>query len=62
MQGTARLVGQTSGAIVMTLLLTLTSVDVAPRAGLAIGAVLTLAAGLVSILRIGPVARTAPGV
>jgi DHA2 family multidrug resistance protein-like MFS transporter len=51
MQGTARLAGQTSGAVIMTLLLALTSVDVAPRAGLAIGAVLTLAAGLVSLMR-----------
>jgi MFS transporter, DHA2 family, multidrug resistance protein len=62
MQGTARLVGQTSGAVVMTLLFTLTSVDVAPRLGLALGAALTLAAGLISTLRIGPMARTAPGV
>jgi DHA2 family multidrug resistance protein-like MFS transporter len=62
MQGTARLVGQASGAVIMTLLFTLTSVDATPRLGLAIGAGLTLAAGLVSCLRIGPTARTAPGV
>jgi DHA2 family multidrug resistance protein-like MFS transporter len=57
MQGTARLMGQTSGAVIMTLLFTLTSTDAAPRIGLGIGAVLALAAGLVSTLRIGP----APG-
>jgi DHA2 family multidrug resistance protein-like MFS transporter len=60
MQGTARLVGQTSGAMIMTLLFTLTSVDVAPRIGLGIGAALTLAAGLVSTLRIGLTVRAAP--
>ncbi len=54
MQGTARLAGQTSGAIVMTLLFTLTSVDEAPRIGLGIAAVLTLTAGLVSALRVRP--------
>jgi MFS transporter, DHA2 family, multidrug resistance protein len=51
MQGTARLAGQTSGAVIMTLLFTLTSIDAAPRSGLAVGAALTLAAGLVSTLR-----------
>jgi DHA2 family multidrug resistance protein-like MFS transporter len=35
----------------MTLLFTLASLDLAPRIGLAIGAALTLAAGLVSTLR-----------
>ena len=53
MQSTARLAGQTAGAIVMTLLLTLTSIDAAPRMGLGIAAVLTLAAGLVSATRVG---------
>jgi DHA2 family multidrug resistance protein-like MFS transporter len=61
-QGTARLVGQNSGAVIMTLLFTLTPVDVAPRLGLAIGAALALTAGLVSTLRIGPTARNATGV
>jgi len=61
-QGTARLVGQTSGAVIMTLLFTLTSVDAAPQVGLAIGAALTLAAGLMSTLRIASTARSAPGV
>jgi DHA2 family multidrug resistance protein-like MFS transporter len=54
MQGTARLVGQTSGAVIMTLLLTLLPADTAPRTGLGIGALLALAAGLVSLLRIRP--------
>ena len=56
MQGTARLVGQTAGAIIMTQLFTLTSVDAAPRIGLGIAAVLTLAAGLVSALRVRTIA------
>jgi MFS transporter, DHA2 family, multidrug resistance protein len=47
MQGTARLTGQTTGAVIMTLLFTITSTEVAPQVGLAIGAFLTLAAGLV---------------
>jgi len=54
MQGTARLTGQTLGAVVMTLLFTLTSIDVAPRIGLGIAAALTLVAGLVSMLRAPP--------
>ena len=52
MQGTARLVGQTAGAVIMTLLFTLTSADVAPRIGLGIGSVLTLVTGHVSVLRL----------
>jgi DHA2 family multidrug resistance protein-like MFS transporter len=51
-QGTARLTGQTSGAVIMTLLFTLASVEAAPRIGLMIGATLALAAGLASILRV----------
>ncbi|MSU37019.1 MAG: MFS transporter [Pedosphaera sp.] len=54
MQGTARLFGQTASAVVITLLFTLTSADAAPRIGLGIGAALTLAAGLVSTLRVRP--------
>lgn len=50
MQGTARLTGQTAGALIMTLLFAMTSVDAAPRLGLEIAACLTLAAGLVSTL------------
>ena len=53
MQGTARLTGQTVGALIMTLLLMLTTINTAPRIGFAIGAILTLAAGIVSTLRIG---------
>jgi MFS transporter, DHA2 family, multidrug resistance protein len=51
MQGTARLVGQTLGAILMTLLFNLISVDMAPKFGLGIAAVLTLAAAVMSVLR-----------
>jgi DHA2 family multidrug resistance protein-like MFS transporter len=54
MQGTARLVGQTTGAIMMTLLFTLASVDAAPRIGLGIAAVLAMAAALVSVLGARP--------
>ena len=51
MQGTARLLGQTAGAVAMTLLFTLAVADAAPQIGLGIGAVLTFAAALVSTLR-----------
>jgi DHA2 family multidrug resistance protein-like MFS transporter len=51
LQGTARLVGQTSGAVAMTLLFTLASGQASPRVGLVVGAILTLIAGLVSALR-----------
>lgn len=51
MQGTARLAGQTAGAVIMTLLLTLLPADTAPRIGLGAGAMLALIAGLVSLLR-----------
>jgi DHA2 family multidrug resistance protein-like MFS transporter len=54
MQGTARLLGQTAGAVIMTLLFTLTSADAAPQIGLGIGAVLTFVAALVSTLRVNP--------
>lgn len=50
-QGVARLLGQSSGAILVTLLFALTSMDGAPRTAFAVGAFLTLSAGLVSILR-----------
>lgn len=56
MQATARLAGQTTGAVIMTLLFTLTSQEAAPGIGLAIAAGLTLAAALVSTLRVKPVA------
>ncbi len=51
MQSTARLTGQTIGALTMTLLFTTTSIDFAPKLGLGFAAVLTLVAGLVSTLR-----------
>lgn len=54
MQGVARLTGQTAGAVLMTLLFSTTSMSAAPRIGLGLGAALTLAAGLVSALRIAP--------
>ncbi len=50
MQGTARLSGQTTGAIIMTLLFTLMSVDEAPHIGLGIAALLTLSSSFVSVL------------
>ena len=51
MQGTARLTGQLLGGVLMTLLFTVTSIDLAPRLGLGVAAMLTLIAGLVSMLR-----------
>ena len=51
-QGTARLTGQTIGAILMTLLFTLASADAAPRIAMGIAAVFALAAGVVSVLRV----------
>jgi len=51
MQGTARLVGQTTGAVIMSLLFALMSTAVAPRIGLGVAAVLALAGGLVSTVR-----------
>ena len=53
LQGTARLTGQTAGAVLMTLLFTLTPGGAAPRLGLGIGGALALVAGLVSLLRAG---------
>lgn len=58
MQGTARLAGQTAGGVMMSLLFTVASVESAPRVGLGIGAALTLAAGLVSVLRVKPLMET----
>jgi DHA2 family multidrug resistance protein-like MFS transporter len=54
MQGAARLTGQTAGAILMTLLFTLASIQAAPRLGLAIAAVFALAAGVTSARRAHP--------
>jgi DHA2 family multidrug resistance protein-like MFS transporter len=58
MQATARLAGQISGAVIITLLFTLISVDAAPRVGLGIAAVLTFSAGLVGMMRRRPVGPT----
>lgn len=52
MQGAARLTGQTAGAVLMTLLFTMASINAAPRIGLGIAAALTLAAGMVSASRV----------
>ena len=52
MQASARLAGQTAGGVIMGLLFTLASAESAPRVGLAIGALLTLAAAFVSSLRV----------
>ncbi len=57
MQGTARLLGQTAGAVVVSLLFSLTSATTAPRIALEIGAVLTLVAGFVSTLQVRLKAR-----
>lgn len=51
MQATARLVGQTAGGVVVTLLFMKDAVHAMPRICLGIGAVLTLAAALVSTLQ-----------
>ncbi len=53
MQASARLSGQTAGGVAMSLLFTVASTEEAPRIGLALGALLTLSAGVVSTLRIG---------
>jgi DHA2 family multidrug resistance protein-like MFS transporter len=55
MQGAARLLGQTAGAVLMNVLFTLAAVEVAPRIGLAVAAGLALAGGLVSLRRIAGV-------
>jgi DHA2 family multidrug resistance protein-like MFS transporter len=57
MQGTARLTGQTTGAVIMALLFAFLPADEAPRLGLAVAAVLALAGGLVSMIRIGSDSR-----
>ncbi len=53
LQGLARLSGQTAGAVTMSVLFSLAAMSAAPRIGLALGAVLALAAGLTSVLRAG---------
>jgi DHA2 family multidrug resistance protein-like MFS transporter len=59
MQGTARLTGQTVGAVTMSLLFTLAAGD-APRIGLGIAASLTLIAGLVSTVQFATAASDLP--
>ncbi|MEZ5504280.1 MAG: MFS transporter [Halioglobus sp.] len=59
MQATARLLGQTAGAVMMALLFSQVPVDTAPRIGLGIGAILTLMAGLASRL-VGCMPTTVP--
>ena len=61
MQGTARLTGQTVGAVTMSLLFTLAAGD-APQIGLGIAAALALIAGLVSTLRSAITVGDLPGV
>jgi MFS transporter, DHA2 family, multidrug resistance protein len=51
LQSTARLSGQTAGAVLMTLLFSLATLDHAPRYGLAVGGVLALGAGVLSVFR-----------
>lgn len=60
MQATARLLGQTVGSVIMALLFTVADTTTAPRIGLAVSAVLALAGGLVSALRIGTTSRVEP--
>lgn len=50
-QGTARVTGQTLGALVMSALFSLTLVEGSPRTGLAIAAALALTAGAISLHR-----------
>ena len=54
MQGTARLLGQTAGAVIMTLLFNQLSTDSAPQFALCAGALLNLLAALVSTLQSMP--------
>ncbi|WGM41110.1 MFS transporter [Caulobacter sp. NIBR1757] len=51
MQGSARVTGQTIGALAMSLLFALTAAQTAPAIGLGLAAGLALVAGLVSLLR-----------
>lgn len=52
LQGTARLLGQTAGAVLMSLLLGATGIERAARIGFGMAAALALAAGGVSLLRV----------
>jgi DHA2 family multidrug resistance protein-like MFS transporter len=53
LQSVARLTGQTLGAVLMTFLLAAYPLSSAPRVGFAIAALLTLAAGVTSTMRVG---------
>ena len=53
MQATARLTGQTLGAVLMSLLFALAPAASAPRIGLGVASALALAGGVVSLLRLG---------
>ena len=53
MQATARLTGQTAGAVMMSVLFALAPAAAAPRIGLAVASVLALAGGAASLLRVG---------
>lgn len=50
-QGTARLTGQTAGAVLMTLILATLSLETAAVLGLGLAAALALTAGMISLLR-----------
>ena len=54
MQATARLAGQTMGALLVATLLSLASATLAPRVALGLGALFALAAGVVSMRRLIP--------
>lgn len=60
LQSMARLTGQTTGVLIMTLLFGALPLDTAPRIGLAIGALLTLLAGLLSSFHRSDLGRQAP--
>lgn len=51
LQSTTRLCGQATGALLMSFLFSVSSLDTAPRLGMGLGAGLALSAGLVSLLR-----------
>ena len=52
MQGLARLSGQTAGSVLMLVLFGILPTDTAPHVGLAVGALLALASGLISLMRV----------
>lgn len=51
MQATARLTGQTIGALLVTLLFTMSSIDHGPRVGIGLACALTALSGLVTVYR-----------